>query len=87
VHRLTSHSSDDDQRRYRSAEDLEAERKQDCVPRFRAMLEDLDVLGPDDSDAMRTELVAELDEATAYAEQADDPEADTAMLHVYAEES
>jgi 2-oxoisovalerate dehydrogenase E1 component alpha subunit len=86
VHRLTSHSSDDDQRRYRSAEDLEAERKQDCVPRFRAMLEDLGVLGADDSDAMRTELVAELDEATAYAEQADDPEADTAMLHVYAEE-
>jgi 2-oxoisovalerate dehydrogenase E1 component alpha subunit len=86
VHRLTSHSSDDDQRRYRNAEDLEAERKQDCVPRFRAMLEDLGVLAPDDSDAMRAELVTELDEATAYAEQAADPVAETALLHVYAEE-
>ncbi len=83
VHRLTSHSSDDDQRRYRSAEDIEAERKQDCVPRLRAMLEDLGVLSAGDADAMRTELVAELDEATAYAENAADPSVDTVMLHVY----
>jgi len=87
VHRLTSHSSDDDQRRYRSAEDLEAERVQDCLPRFRAMLEDLGVLAPGDSDSLRTELVAEVDEATAYAEQAADPLAETALLHVYAEDS
>ena len=87
MHRLTSHSSDDDQRRYRSAEDIESERKQDCMPRFRALLEDLEVLSADDANAMRTELVAELDEATAYAEAAADPTADTAMLHVYAEEA
>jgi 2-oxoisovalerate dehydrogenase E1 component alpha subunit len=87
VHRLTSHSSDDDQRRYRSAEDLEAERKQDCLPRFRALLEDLGVLTEDDADAMRAELVAELDEATTYAEAAADPLPETAMLHVYAEDS
>jgi len=87
VHRLTSHSSDDDQRRYRSAEDLDAERRQDCLPRFRALLEDLGVLTAGDADAMRTELVAELDEATEYAEAAADPLAETAMLHVYAEDS
>jgi 2-oxoisovalerate dehydrogenase E1 component alpha subunit len=86
VNRLTSHSSDDDQRRYRSADDLEAERKDDCVPRFRAMLEDLGVLAPGDSDALRAELVIELDEATAYAEQAAEPLAETALLHVYAEQ-
>jgi 2-oxoisovalerate dehydrogenase E1 component alpha subunit len=86
VHRLTSHSSDDDQRRYRNAEDIEAERKQDCLPRFRAMLEDLGVLAPGDADALRGELVAEVDDATAYAEAAADPTPDTAMLHVYAED-
>jgi 2-oxoisovalerate dehydrogenase E1 component alpha subunit len=86
VQRLTSHSSDDDQRRYRSSEDLEAERKQDCVPRFRALLEDLGVLAAGDADAMRGELVVEVDEATEYAEQADDPTADTALLHVFAED-
>lgn len=87
VHRLTSHSSDDDQRRYRSAEDLEAERKQDCLPRFRTLLEDLEVLAPGDYDTMRAELVAELDEATAYAEAAPDPLPDTAMRYVYAEDA
>jgi 2-oxoisovalerate dehydrogenase E1 component alpha subunit len=86
VQRLTSHSSDDDQRRYRSSEDLEAERKQDCVPRFRALLEDLGVLAAGDADAMRGELVVEVDEATEYAEQADDPTADTALLHVFGED-
>ncbi len=87
VHRLTSHSSDDDQRRYRSAEDLEAERKQDCMPRLRGLLEDLGVLAPGDADAMRAELLVELDEATAYAEAASDPLPETALLHVYAEDS
>jgi 2-oxoisovalerate dehydrogenase E1 component alpha subunit len=87
VQRLTSHSSDDDQRRYRTAEDLEAERKQDCVPRFRSMLEDLGVLAAGEYETVRAELVAELDEATAYAEQAADPEASTALLHVYGDPS
>ena len=87
VHRLTSHSSDDDQRRYRTAEDIEAERRQDCLPRFRAMLEDLGVLDGGDSDRLRAELVAEVDEATEYAEQAAGPDADTAMLHVYGEDA
>jgi 2-oxoisovalerate dehydrogenase E1 component alpha subunit len=86
LHRLTSHSSDDDQRRYRSAEDLESERARDCLPRCRTLLEDLGVLAPGEADALRVELVAELDEATTYAEQAADPLADTALLHVYAEE-
>jgi 2-oxoisovalerate dehydrogenase E1 component alpha subunit len=86
LNRLTSHSSDDDQRRYRLAEDLEAERKQDCLPKFRALLEDLGVLAQGDADAMRTELVIELDAATEYAEQAASPTADTAMRHVYAED-
>ena len=86
VHRLTSHSSDDDQRRYRAQEEIEAERKQDCVPRFRAMLEDLGVLRPGDADEMRAELVMELDRATEEAEAAPLPEAETAMLHVYAED-
>ena len=87
VHRLTSHSSDDDQRRYRSAEDLEAERRQDCLPHFRAMLEDLGVLSRGDAEALRAELVAELDEATRVRRsRPPGPSADTALLHVYAED-
>ena len=45
------------------------------------------MLAEGDADAMRAELVAELNEATTYAEQAPGPSADTAMLHVYAEDA
>ena len=86
VHRLTSHSSDDDQRRYRSAGDLEAERKLDCLPLFRTVLEERGVLSANDAETMRRELVAEVDEATEYAEQAADPDPETLMLHVYGEQ-
>jgi 2-oxoisovalerate dehydrogenase E1 component alpha subunit len=86
VLRLTSHSSDDDQRRYRSSEELEADKERDSLLRFKATLEELGVLSAGDAEEMRAELVLELDRATEEAEAAPLPAADTAMLHVYAEE-
>jgi TPP-dependent pyruvate/acetoin dehydrogenase alpha subunit len=44
------------------------------------------VLHPGDAEEMRAELVVELDRATEEAEAAPMPAADTATLHVYAEE-
>ena len=44
VHRLTAHSSDDQQTKYRSEEELAAERELDPVPVFRAQLRDGGVL-------------------------------------------
>jgi 2-oxoisovalerate dehydrogenase E1 component alpha subunit len=85
VLRLTSHSSDDDQRRYRNLEMLEAEKLQDGVPRFRAQLEELGVLNPGDVEEMRAELVRELDAALEEAEAAPLPDPSTVMRHVYAE--
>lgn len=84
VLRLTSHSSDDDQRRYRPAEELEAEKERDCVTRFRSQLEDLGVLAPGDAEEMRADLVRELDAAEAEAEASPLPEPETAMRHVLA---
>ena len=86
VLRLTSHSSDDDQRRYRSPEELDAEKQRDCILRFRAQLEDLGVLAPGDADEMRAELVRELDRAQEEAEAAPLPEPETALRHVLAGE-
>ena len=57
VLRLTSHSSDDDQRRYRTSEDLESDKERDSLLRFRATLEELGVLAPGDAEEMRAELV------------------------------
>ena len=85
VLRLTSHSSDDDQRRYRDLEMLEAEKLQDGVPRFRAQLEELGVLNPGDVEEMRAELVRELDAALEEADAAALPDPSTVMRHVYAE--
>ena len=85
VLRLTSHSSDDDQRRYRDLEMLEAEKLQDGVPRFRAQLEELGVLNPGDVEEMRAELVRELDAALEEADAAPLPDPSTVMRHVYAE--
>ena len=85
VLRLTSHSSDDDQRRYRTAEDLEADKERDSLHRFKATLEELGVLHPGDAEEMRAELVVELERATEEAEAAPLPAPETAMLHVYTE--
>ncbi|MBV9524638.1 MAG: thiamine pyrophosphate-dependent dehydrogenase E1 component subunit alpha, partial [Candidatus Dormibacteraeota bacterium] len=86
VLRLTSHSSDDDQRRYRSLEVLEEEKQRDGVLRFRAQLEELGVLKPGDAEEMRAELVRELDRALDEAEAAPQPDPDTVLRHVYAED-
>jgi 2-oxoisovalerate dehydrogenase E1 component alpha subunit len=86
VLRLTSHSSDDDQRRYRPAADLEAEKERDCLHGFRATLEELNVLSPGDAEEMRAELVLELDKATEEAEAAPLPEPETAFTNVLADE-
>jgi 2-oxoisovalerate dehydrogenase E1 component alpha subunit len=85
VLRLTSHSSDDDQRRYRTAEELEAEKHRDCVLQFRTTLEELGVLNPGDAEEMRAELLLELDKATEEAEAAALPEPESALLHVLAD--
>ncbi|HZU77547.1 MAG TPA: thiamine pyrophosphate-dependent dehydrogenase E1 component subunit alpha, partial [Dehalococcoidia bacterium] len=87
VLRLTSHSSDDDQRRYRTAEALDAEKAQDGLLRFRAQLEELGVLSAEDADEMRSELVLELDRAMEEAEAAPLPEPETALRYVLGEEA
>jgi 2-oxoisovalerate dehydrogenase E1 component alpha subunit len=87
VIRLTSHSSDDDQRRYRTPEDLEAERQKDCLAVFGRLLDELGVLGVSDAQRMRAELQAEVNTATDEADAADDPAPESALLHVVAESS
>ena len=85
VPRLTSHSSDDDQRRYRSEEDLEAERHLDCLGSYARTLEELGVLSAKAAQVIRAGLEAELDQATAEAEAAAEPEAETIGRHVLAD--
>ena len=86
VHRFTSHSSDDDQRVYRPEEEIKAEAREDCVPRFRDYLADLGVLSEQEDKDLRAQLRKELDAATQAAEDAPYPAAEDALLHIYGAE-
>jgi 2-oxoisovalerate dehydrogenase E1 component alpha subunit len=83
--RLQSHSSDDDQRRYRSAEDLAEMRRHDPLERFRADLESSSILADGEADQIRQECQSLIDEAQAEADQAPAPDPDTALRYVYGE--
>jgi 2-oxoisovalerate dehydrogenase E1 component alpha subunit len=86
VIRLTAHSSDDQQTKYRSAEELADLAAKDPLPRFREQLRDAGVLTEELEARITAELKAEVDEATDYAESAAEPTPETAMRWVYAED-
>jgi 2-oxoisovalerate dehydrogenase E1 component alpha subunit len=83
--RLQSHSSDDDQRRYRSAEDLDEMRRHDPLERFRADLESSSILAEGDADQIRQECQSLIDEAQEEADRAPAPDPTTALRYVYGE--
>jgi 2-oxoisovalerate dehydrogenase E1 component alpha subunit len=87
VTRLTGHSSDDQQTKYRSEEELAAERERDPLPVFRAQLRDAGVLTDETEERLTTEITAAVNDATDYAETQPDPDPATALRYVYAEEA
>ena len=86
VTRLTGHSSDDQQTKYRSEEDLLAGREHDALPLFRQQLRDAGVLTDEIEARLTAEITAAVDDATEYGESQPDPDPATAMRHVYAED-
>jgi 2-oxoisovalerate dehydrogenase E1 component alpha subunit len=85
VTRLTAHSSDDQQTKYRSAEDLDAGRSHDPLPRFRAQLQEAGVLTDEIEAGLAAEIKAAVDDATDYAEAQPDPDPAMATRYVYAD--
>jgi 2-oxoisovalerate dehydrogenase E1 component subunit alpha len=86
VARLTPHSSDDDDRVYRSREEVADNKAHDCVARFRLELEESGVLAPGDAAEIRAEAMREVDRALEEAEASPLPSPESALLHVYAED-
>jgi 2-oxoisovalerate dehydrogenase E1 component alpha subunit len=86
VIRLTAHSSDDQQTKYRPEQELAELRSHDALPRFRDQLRDAGVLTDELEAKIAAEIKAEVDEATDYSENAADPDPATAMKWVYAED-
>jgi 2-oxoisovalerate dehydrogenase E1 component alpha subunit len=86
VHRLTSHSSDDDQRRYRDPVEVEALKQHDPIPLFASRLMSVGLLTAELEEQYRAEVKAEINDASKRAEARPDPDVTTAERWVYAEE-
>ena len=74
VARFTSHSSDDDQRRYRPQEELESLLRRDPIERFRTLLLDEGLLNEAEDERLQQEATAEVDAAVRTAEAAEPPD-------------
>ena len=85
TYRLTAHSSDDDDRRYREREEIEEWRRKDPVARFEKYLEETGLLDEEKRQEMSDHIKEEIDEAVEYAENAPYAGPEEALERVYAE--
>jgi len=85
VARFTSHSSDDDQRRYRPQEELEALLRRDPIERFRNHLQAEGLLGEEEDERIQQNAASEVDQAVQQAEAAAPPDPANLELHVFAD--
>lgn len=84
TYRLTPHSSDDDDRSYRSRDEVEQWKKRDPILRFRQYLETVGLLSRAQQDELEARAVAEVDDAVKFAQAAPYPDVATAATGVYA---
>src|SRR5215207_2016560 len=85
TYRLTAHSSDDDDRRYREREEIEEWRLKDPIVRFEKYLQENGIVDDEKKEEMAAEIKAEVAEASDYAEQAPFADPEEALERVYAE--
>jgi 2-oxoisovalerate dehydrogenase E1 component alpha subunit len=85
VCRLTPHSSDDDDRRYRSPEELELAKKRDPLALFHRSLEEVGLLDAQSEAELRQRASVAVDDAVAFAEASPEPDVSTLKLHVFRE--
>jgi 2-oxoisovalerate dehydrogenase E1 component alpha subunit len=85
TYRQVPHSSDDDDRRYRSREEVDDWMKKDPLARFQSWLEERDLLNRKALDELQRRAATEVDEATEYAENAPKPAPETALRRVFVE--
>jgi 2-oxoisovalerate dehydrogenase E1 component alpha subunit len=86
VNRMTPHSSDDDDRTYRSREEVEQMKADDPLPAFEAVLKEQKILTEKDAEALDEKARAEVEAAVEAAEAAPYPAVETASYPVYVED-
>jgi len=85
TYRFMPHTSNDDDKRYRTREELDAERTNDPVVLFRERLVAEKTWDAQRDDALKLELQAQIDDAQAFAEASPAPTPAEAFTNVYAE--
>src|SRR5690625_508538 len=83
THRLTSHSSDDDDRAYRDPSEIEEAKKNDCILTFANYLKETNVLTEDLEKEIHEEMDKIVNEATEFAEDAPYAAPEDALKYVY----
>jgi len=86
TYRVVPHTSDDDDRAYRSREEVAEWRRRDPIDRLKRFLEEERLLDAATDDQLRREVAEAVEEATGAAEAAPLPDPATLVRHVYAEE-
>jgi 2-oxoisovalerate dehydrogenase E1 component alpha subunit len=83
-YRLVPHSSDDDDRAYRSREEVEEAKKKDSLIVFNRYLKEVGLLDETKDKEIHDRIAREVDEATEYAENAPYPLPESTLTNVYA---
>ena len=83
TYRFFSHTSDDDDRTYRSKEEVEEWKAKDPIPRFEEYLKSVDIVDDKAIEEMRAEIKTEVDKGAKDAEEAPFPDVATAGTNVY----
>ena len=83
VYRLTPHSSDDDDRSYRTQEEVLEAKSKDPLITFRSYLQQVGVLNESKEKEIEAKIALLVNEATDYAEQAPYAEPEHLMNYVY----
>jgi TPP-dependent pyruvate/acetoin dehydrogenase alpha subunit len=87
TYRYLPHTSDDDDKSYRTREEVEEAHHHDPIDLFAAYLREQDIADGAALQAMHDEVKADLDRQITQAWEAPDPEPSSALRHVVAEDA
>ncbi len=87
TYRVVPHSSDDDDRSYRTREEVEQWKKRDPILQFRGYLEMAGLLTQALHDEYEARAIAEVEEAVKFAEEAPYPDVSEGVYPVYVEDT
>ena len=86
VERFMPHTTDDDDRRYRDRDALDAARQYDPVAVFPSQMVERGILTQEQVDAFRADAQQQVNDATDFADEAQPPDASTIYDHLYVQE-